>query len=168
MHNPFVAIDFETASRYANSACSVGMVRVESGRIVQTLNRLIQPPFDFFEFTDIHGITWDMVKSEPLFAEVWPEMREMIEGAEYLVAHNAPFDRRVLYSCCRMAEIEVPGHDFVCTVQVARKTWNIRPTNLRNVCDVLNIELNHHDALSDAIAAANIMIASQIAAKNHK
>ncbi len=161
MNDTFVAIDFETANKYPNSACSIGMVRVESGEIVRTLNRLIRPPFDYFEFTDIHGITLEMVKSEPSFAEVWPEIRQMIDGAEYLVAHNASFDRRVLYSCCRMAHIKIPEHDFICTVQVARRTWNIRPTKLNNVCEVLNIELNHHEALSDAVAAAKIMIASQ-------
>ena len=168
MHKTFVAIDFETANRYANSACSVGMVRVESGKIVRTLNRLIRPPFDYFEFTDIHGITWENVKSEAVFAQVWPEMQELIKGADYLVAHNAPFDRKVLYSCCRMADIDIPEHNFVCTVQVARNTWNIRPTRLNNVCDFLGIELNHHEALSDAMAAAKIMIASHKAAKSHK
>lgn len=166
MSDTFVAIDFETANRYANSACSVGMVRVESGKILRTLNRLICPPFDYFEYTDIHGITWDRVKSEPAFAQVWPEMLELIHGAEYLVAHNAPFDRKILRSCCNMADIEMPQQSFVCTVQVARQTWNIRPTKLSNVCDVLGIELNHHDALSDAMAAAKIMIASQAARKN--
>jgi len=168
MNDTFVAIDFETANRYPNSACSIGMVRVESGEIVRTLDRLIRPPFDYFEFTDVHGLTWDTVRSAAPFAEVWPEMHEMIEGADYLVAHNAPFDRNVLYACCRMTDIKIPEHEFVCTVQVARNTWNIRPTRLNNVCDFLGIELNHHEALSDAMAAAKIMIASHGAAKKSK
>lgn len=164
MKETFVAIDFETANRYPNSACSIGLVRVESGKIVRTLDRLIRPPFEHFEFTDIHGLTWNKVKSGPVFAEVWPEIQEFIEDAEYLVAHNAPFDRRVLHACCRMADIEIPEQEFVCTVQVARKTWNIRPTRLNIVCEVLGIELNHHEALSDAMAAAKIIIASHAAA----
>jgi DNA polymerase III subunit epsilon len=95
-------------------------------------------------------------------------MHELIEGADYLVAHNAPFDRTVLYACCRAAKTGIHEHEFVCTVQVARNTWNIRPTTLNNVCDFCGIELNHHEALSDARAAANIMIARHGATKNPK
>ena len=40
----FVAIDFETADQGRDSACSVGLVRVENGAIVKTAVQLIQPP----------------------------------------------------------------------------------------------------------------------------
>jgi DNA polymerase-3 subunit epsilon len=41
MNDIFVAIDFETADRYRDSACSLAMVRVESGEIVHKEHRLI-------------------------------------------------------------------------------------------------------------------------------
>ena len=40
----FVAIDFETANTSADSACSVGLVKVVSGAIVETAVHLIRPP----------------------------------------------------------------------------------------------------------------------------
>ncbi|MEK7383088.1 MAG: hypothetical protein AAB262_07355, partial [Elusimicrobiota bacterium] len=40
----FVAIDFETADTGRDSACSVGLVRVENGTIVQKVVQLIRPP----------------------------------------------------------------------------------------------------------------------------
>lgn len=60
--------------------------------------------------------------------------------------------------CCEHYEIEMPLSPFQCTVQVARKHFGIRPAKLNNVCSVLGIELNHHEALSDARACAKILM----------
>jgi DNA polymerase-3 subunit epsilon len=54
--NTFVALDFETANRYRDSACSIGLVRVENNQVVEKVSYLIRPPRKQFEFTDIHGI----------------------------------------------------------------------------------------------------------------
>ena len=40
----FAALDFETADHTPSSACAVGVVIVEDGRIVRRLSRLIRPP----------------------------------------------------------------------------------------------------------------------------
>ena len=156
----YVAIDFETADYSADSACAVGLVRVENGRIVRRESRLIRPPRTDFVFTYIHGITWEDVKDQPLFGEVWPQVSDILEGVEFIAAHNAPFDRGVLKACCVAARISPPAIPFKCTVQVARKKWSIHPTRLDNVCKVLGIPLKHHDAASDAEACARILIAA--------
>ena len=156
----YVAIDFETADYPADSACAVGLVRVENGRIVRRESRLIRPPRPVFAFTYIHGIAWEDVKDERSFGEVWPELSGIFEGVEFIAAHNAPFDRGVLRACCTAAGIEPPTLPFKCTVQVARKRWSIHPTRLDNVCKVLGIPLKHHDAASDAEACARILIAA--------
>ena len=156
----FVAIDFETADNGADSACSVGLVRVEALKVVRRETVLIRPPRSRVLFTHVHGITWSMVAAEPPFADVWPKLAPMLDGATHLVAHNAPFDRRVLEACCRVAGHAVPALPFLCTVQMARKKWQLRPANLPAVCRFLNIPLNHHDAGSDAEACARIVIAA--------
>ena len=56
--------------------------------------------------------------------------------------------------------VEPPEIPFRCTVQLARQTWNIKPTKLNNVCDHLGITLKHHHAASDAEACALIVIAA--------
>ena len=160
----FVALDFETADRYRDSACSLGLVRVEQGQVVAKAHYLIRPPRRLFEFSHIHGITWAMVAQQPDFAELWPTLAPWLSGVDFLAAHNASFDRSVLYACCRAAGIAPPTPEFVCTVKLARQAWNIRPTKLPNVCDYLGIPLNHHDALSDAEACAKIAIASALQA----
>ena len=99
----FVAIDFETADYGRDSACAVGMVRVEDGVIAHREHRLIRPPRPDFVFTYIHGITWEDVAREPEFGEVWAPLAMMLDGIDFLVAHNAPFDRGVLRACCAEA-----------------------------------------------------------------
>ena len=156
----FVAIDFETADRGRDSACAVGLVRVEDQEITRRFYGLIRPPRSSFEFTHIHGIRWQDVADELDFPGVWPLMTDLWEGVDFFVAHNASFDQKVLYACCDRYQIQPPPQPFVCTVKLARKTWNLFPTKLNNVCDFLGIELDHHQALSDAEACAKIAIAA--------
>jgi len=157
----FVAIDFETADYGADSACAVGLVRVEGWAVVAREARLIRPPRRYIRFTYLHGITWAQVESAPIFADVWPQLCPLLDGAKYFVAHNAGFDRNVLHTCCALARLEAPRLPFVCSMKEARGKWGIRPTRLPDVCRYLGLTLKHHDALSDAEAAARILIAAR-------
>lgn len=156
----FVAIDFETADRGADSACALGAVLVEGSTIVETRYRLIRPPRPHVEFAYIHGIRWSDVAGEPNFAETWPAFADLFDGIDFVAAHNAPFDRRVLHACCDEANIARPAAPFRCSVKMARGILEIRPAKLSNVCRRLGIELDHHNALSDATACAKIVIAA--------
>ena len=84
----------------------------------------------------------------------------MLEGVTHLAAHNAPFDRRVLETCCAAAGLPIPTLPFLCTVQVARRHWGLKPANLPAVCRRLGIGLIHHDPGSDAEASHRILIAA--------
>ncbi len=156
----FVALDFETASCDPDSACALGVVAVDGFRIVRRRRWLMRPPRRHFQFTYIHGITWSMVANEPTFAELWPQIRSEMQGAQFLAAHSASFDRGVLDACCHRAGVRPPGLRFLCTVQLARRVWGISPTRLPDVCAYLDIDLDHHEALSDAQACARIAIAA--------
>jgi len=157
----FVAIDFETADHGRDSACAVGLVRVDGGRITHREQRLIRPPRRDFVFSHIHGIEWRHVAREKLFVEVWLSVRPILKGAEFLAAHNASFDRGVLHACCSAAGLTPPELPFECTVKLARQTWNLFPTKLPDVCRHLKLKLDHHDALSDAEACARIVLAAR-------
>jgi DNA polymerase-3 subunit epsilon len=156
----FVAIDFETADHAPDSACAVGLVRVEAGRVSRREVVLVRPPRPRVLFSHVHGITWDRVATAPRFADAWPRLVPMLDGAAFLAAHNAPFDRRVLAACCDAAGLAVPGLPFVCTVQLARRRWGEKGNSLPAVCRRLGIGLIHHDPLSDAEACARIVIAA--------
>ncbi|MFO1361356.1 MAG: 3'-5' exonuclease [Burkholderiales bacterium] len=157
----FAAIDFETANHSRDSACAVGLVVVDGGRIVDRAYELIRPPTSEFAFTHIHGLTWQHVRAAPNFAELWPDLKRRIGTVGFLAAHNAPFDDGVLSSCCRTYRLTAVRHPFVCTVQVARAVWNIYPTKLPDVCARLRIPLRHHQADSDAEACARIVMAAE-------
>jgi DNA polymerase-3 subunit epsilon len=157
----FVAIDFETADHQPDSACAVALVRVENGEIIYQHAFLIRPPRQEFVFSYLHGITWKMVEKMPAFGDLWPDLEPALDGAAFLAAHNAPFDRSVLQACCAAAGLKPPSLPFRCTVQLARKKWRLYPTKLSDVCRYLDIPLNHHDALSDATACAKIILAAR-------
>ncbi|MFN7927005.1 MAG: 3'-5' exonuclease [Blastocatellia bacterium] len=156
----FVAIDFETADFYPDSACSVALVRVENNQIVAKTHALIRPPRSRFHFTYIHGIKWEHVKNEPTFGELWPTLTEYWQGVDHFVAHNATFDKGVLQACCTAAGLIMPPLPFRCTVKLARQVWRLPSHKLNLVCEHLQIPLQHHNALSDAEACAKIVLAA--------
>lgn len=156
----FVALDFETADHGWDSACALALVRVEEGEVTARRFCLIRPPRRHFRFSYLHGITWEDVAGQPHFGELWPELAPLLQGAHFLAAHNASFDRGVLTACCRLYGLRPPALPFLCTVQLARRTWKLYPTRLPHVCQFLGIPLNHHDAASDAEACARIVIAA--------
>ena len=100
-----VTIDFETAKGGTNadntSACALALTTIQDYEIVRTEYFLIRPPSVYFEpgNVSVHDITWDDVKNEKSFGELIPEFNRIFEGAQYIAAHNAKFDKQVLLRC---------------------------------------------------------------------
>ena len=157
----FVAIDFETANHRPDSACAVGLASGRNGRLVALRSFLIRPPSPRFSFSGIHGLHWANVRNAPTFGELWPTLRSWFENAEFVAAHNASFDSRVLQASCATYGVLAPPLPFTCTVQLARTQWAIYPTRLPDVCRKLRIPLSHHDPGSDAEACARIVLAAE-------
>ena len=158
----FTSIDFETASRRPDSACQLGLVTVEQGRVTEESCWLIRPkPFIFHPSNiRIHGITPEQVCEEPEFSSLWGEIEEKI-GGRCLVAHNASFDLRVLLSTLRTQRLPIPEFEYTCTRAIAKKTWpHLRRFGLKPLSDWLGIRFQHHDALEDALACAKLLLAA--------
>lgn len=156
----FVAIDFETANRYPNSACAIGMVKVIDNRIVETFYSLICPPYLMFDPGNIriHGIRPSDVADEPTFKTLWPQVEAFI-GNLPLVAHNAPFDKKVLQSVMDYYDLEPIENQFFCTVKLARQAYpHLSSHRLNIMAEYLDLNLNHHQALDDARVCAEILI----------
>jgi len=157
----FIAIDFETANGDPISACALGVIVVQNGRIVKEKSYLLKPYNNWFSKYNVavHGITHDRVKDAPRFGDIWHEIAPDIENAEFIVAHNAGFDMNVLRKCLMFADIagRLPGS--VCTVQLSKKKLpELHNHKLNTLAEHFGIQLNHHEALSDARAAALIML----------
>ena len=164
----FAAIDFETADYGRDSACALSVVIVHNEKVAQTWTRLIRPPRQSFVFTYLHGIAWRDVQDKPAFGDLWPEIAQLIEGVDFLAAHNASFDRSVLQACCTMAGHKPVTAPFLCTVKLARATWNLHPAKLSDVAHHLRIPLKHHDAASDALACAQILLKAREKGQSHE
>jgi DNA polymerase-3 subunit epsilon len=160
----FAAIDFETANQHRSSVCSVGVVVVQHGQIVDRIYRLIRPEPEWYSYwhTQIHGLSLDDTAHAQVFPYVWREIAPKIDGLP-LVAHNSPFDEGCLRAVFRVYQMDYPDYEFHCTCRASRKTFGKRLPNhqLHTVAAYCGFDLfNHHNALADAEACA--VIAMQI------
>lgn len=156
--NTYIAIDFETADYQADSACAIGLVKIQDNVIVDDFYSLICPPRPKVYFTHVHGLRWNDLKHAPSFVEIYPKIAEFSQGAQGFIAHNASFDRKVLKTCCTSFACPLEQEKFYCTLKASRKLLNLPKNSLSSVCEALNIELMHHHALSDALACAKVFL----------
>lgn len=174
-------IDFETSdnsemnSREQHaSACSIGWQIVDVEDAVTLLpehgSQLLRPPGNVYAGWDEHGLTPADTEHAPPFWRFWceelfPRLRAL--GVTMLGAHNVPFDCAVLHACLRTPEMDERtqrGHDYgrsmrwVCSLNAARDAWADLPTySLGPLAGELGIDIRHHDAASDARAAAEVL-----------
>jgi len=157
----FAAIDFETATAQRSSACALGVAVVDAGHIVDERSWLIQPLYNEYDGfnTSLHGISAADTEDAPSFGDVWAQAANLI-GDRVLVAHNAPFDMSVIRHSAIFCDYTPLDASFLCTCRLARSRWpDLGSWRLPDVCDALGIaDLNHHDALSDARAAAKVLL----------
>ena len=159
----FVAIDFETANNNLNSACSIGLVAVQGLEIVKESYFLIKPPTAKFDMKNIsiHGITYSMVEDAGNFAEVWPQIKEFLDNANYILAHNANFDMSVLQCCLDEYSLENPDFLYLDSINIVRlfSGNDLRSYNLEACAAYYSVDLGtHHNAMDDARTLANILI----------
>ena len=109
----FAAIDFETANNERTSVCSVGVVIVRNGEIVDTFYSLIQPEPNYYNYwcTQVHGLTRQDTEDAPVFPEVWKQIEPLIEGLP-LVAHNTAFDESCLKAVFHCYQMDYPNYTF--------------------------------------------------------
>lgn len=156
---PFVALDFETASGQRTSACSLAVVRVEGERIVRAETSLIRPPQPSGELFHIHGISEAAQRSAPPLAEVWERFASFFEGVGLIVAHNAAFDRDVMLKSWGAAGLTPPGLPWACSVEMSKRLWpSLLGHKLNQLASAWGIPLRHHNALSDARACAELVL----------
>lgn len=157
----FVALDFETANGRRTSVCSVGMVLVEGGEMVDRFYSLIRPyPNYYLPFnTAIHGLTGDDTDSAEHFDQVWPRMRAFIGGRQ-LVAHNKSFDEGCLRALLAHYGFNDRVEEFLCTRWGSyHAVPGLANYKLDTVAAYFGYNLKaHHHALADAEACAYIGI----------
>ena len=155
-----IAFDVETPNSYNDRMSAIGVAVIEEGRIRRKYTTLVNPETHFDRFNiALTGITPEAVRTAPTFPQVWeivgPEMQNGV-----LLAHNATFDMRVLACCLQDYGIPAPAAlPFACTVQMGRRCYPQLPNHkLDTLCAALSIPLNHHQADSDCMACAALLL----------
>jgi len=160
--NDFAAIDFETANEQPSSVCSVGVVIVRNGEIVQRFYSLIHPVPDYYQWfcQRVHGLSGVDTDDAPCFPQVWEKIAPSLEGLP-LVAHNARFDEYCLKSVHLAYRMDYPDYRFVDTLAASRRHFGCQLPNhqLQTVAAACGYDLvHHHYALADAEACAYIAL----------
>ena len=158
----FAAIDFETANECHCSVCSVGIVVVRGGQIVDRFYSLIHPVPEYYKWfcRQVHGLGPEDTDEAPVFPYVWEKIEPLIEGLP-LVAHNSHFDEGCLKEVFRVYRMDYPDYEFYDTLAASRRFYGRSLPNHRlpTVAAACGYELcNHHNALADAEACAYIAI----------
>ena len=156
----FVAFDVETPNCHNDRMSAIGVVVVEHGEITKRIYTLVDPEthFDWFN-VNLTGITPEMVEGKPSFRQLWEFLQPYFDDA-ILIAHNAPFDMGVLNCCLRAYGIEwKPYAHYACTCKMGRVVYpGLENHKLNTMCAHVGIELDHHNAGSDAEACARLLL----------
>lgn len=116
---------------------------------------------------EVHGITNEMVRNKPRFADVVADFLEFVKGAE-LIIHNAPFDTGFLNHELALihGKGKSPRIEQWCTITdtlaMARKQHPGQKNDLDSLCrrySVDNSSRTLHGALLDAEILADVYLA---------
>ena len=157
----FTAIDVETANSDMASICQIGIARFANGVMADEWKSYVkQDDFDPINVS-IHGIDEGMVAGAPTFGVLANKINGLLNG--HVVVTHTHFDRVAIHQACTRFEATPPSCIWLDTACVARRTWkefSQRGYGLQNVCASIGYEFQAHDALEDAKAAGNIMLAA--------
>lgn len=162
MSKTFTAIDFELATAKYSSVCAIGIVEVVDGNPVNEFYSLVQPPQNryMWQTSRVHGIKPKHTSSAPTFLEIFPTIRDLLVS-RHMVAHDELLDRSVLKETMSFYGLsyEDLGLDTMwdCTSRIYR-SLGFERTKLSICCELMGVELKHHDALSDARATAELYL----------
>jgi DNA polymerase III subunit epsilon len=158
----FVAVDVETANADMASICSLGAAIFEDGVLHSEWYSLINPR-DYFDPVNIsiHGIDETDVRDAPTFKDAAAEFGPMLTG-QVVVTHTH-FDRVAMHQAASRWSISTPQCTWLDSARVARRTWAECARSgygLSAVCERIGYTFNHHNALEDAKASGQIMLAA--------
>ncbi len=146
----FAVLDTETTGfGKTDRIIEIGIILVDGNEIIQEWETLINPERDISN-SEIHGITSNSVSLAPTFEEIADEIASFLNG-RILVAHNLPFDKRML-------EMEFARLDREIDLGIGFCTLRATGMKLDLACEKFGIKnSNAHRALTDARATSLIL-----------
>ena len=158
----FIAIDVETANADMASICQIGIAKFKDGVLVEEWSSLVDPE-DYFDFIniDIHGISEKDVIGAPTFSEVVGELSRFLSDS--ICVSHTHFDRVSIGRALDKYSLKPIETTWLDSARVARRTWEECAWSgygLSKVCEIIGYEFKHHDALEDAKASGQVLIAA--------
>jgi DNA polymerase III subunit epsilon len=159
-----IIFDTETTGLSPNSGdrlveigCIEMLDRFPTGRI---FHKYINPERDMpLEAFNVHGLSSDFLKDQPLFSEIAEELWDFLNGAQ-LVAHNASFDMGFINAeFARVKKPQIGMDNVIDTVMLARRKFPGARVSLDMLCDRFGIDRSRrtkHGALLDAEILAEV------------
>jgi DNA polymerase III subunit epsilon len=114
--------------------------------------------------TDVHGLTWEMLRDKPRFTDVAREFSDFARGAQWIM-HNAPFDVAFLDEELRRLDLESTAAlagEVIDTLALAREQFPGKKNSLDALCERFGIANAHrtlHGALLDAQLLSEVYLA---------
>jgi DNA polymerase III subunit epsilon len=146
-----------TGDRLVEIGCIEMLDRFPTGRI---FHKYINPERDMpIEAFNVHGLSSDFLKDQPLFADIADELWQFLDGAQ-LVAHNAGFDMGFINAeFTRIKKPPIGMDNVIDTVLLARRKFPGARVSLDMLCDRFGIDRSRrtkHGALLDAEILAEV------------
>lgn len=158
----FMAIDVETANADMASICQIGIAHFQNNELIDSWKTYIDPDDYFDEINvSIHGIDEKTVTGAPKLKDVIHEAYRYLDN-NITVSHTH-FDRVAISQACKKNNLRIPDCKWLDSAKVARRAWEQfawKGYGLHNVSQAIGYEFRHHDALEDAKAAGNIVLAA--------
>ena len=160
----FVVFDIETTgfSSKNDKIIEIGAVKIKGYEIIDRFSCFVNPQDSIpYKITELTGITDEMVENEPTIDKILPEFIKFI-GESVIVAHNANFDMSFINKNIQNLKFDKLTNPIMDTVPLARFLYpELKRVKLNTVAKHLGVSLeNHHRAVDDAKATADILLIS--------
>lgn len=157
----FACLDTETTGLSpldGGRVCEVAVSVTQGGRALEEFSTLINPQMPMHpDVIAIHGITNEMVKTAPVFADVLPKLTAILDGC-VVVAHNADFDLLFLRYEFEQCGMKFPPCPVIDTLKLAKKSGRFEKNRLGFIAEKLGISAaGWHRAMADTKMAEQIL-----------
>ena len=155
----YCVIDIETngSKPGTSQVIEIGAVMLQNGEVIDRFETFVECAFLPEYITKITGIEPTDLIGAPTRKEALTALRHFMGDAVF-VAHNANFDYSFLNASFDRFGLGHIGNPKLCTIDLARRSFESERYGLAYLIDFLGIETaTHHRAYSDAVCASKVM-----------
>jgi|GEM_PF-4462567 len=157
----FLTLDSETTG--VKKTDQLTEIAVVSRNETVVLHSFIKPTnwasYGGSEAESVSGLTADVLRDAPSFADVWPQLHPLLYGGSPVVAYNSAFDGPMIRRSTRAVGIQAPPLVMVCAMKLfSAFVGSDDNFKLVEAVRIAGIDLiDAHTARGDALATARLV-----------